>query len=449
MHRILTAATLLALLGCATPAPTPPRRPNIILLVSDDQGYAEMSCQGGEIPTPHLDRLAASGVRFTSGYVTASFCSPSRAGLLTGRYQQRFGHENNPVERMNDRPEVGLPASQMTLADHLQAAGYATGMVGKWHLGVHPPQHPRRRGFDEFFGFLREGHFYLPPPYESAPDRVVSRLRPREPQYDLSNPILRGETEVQEEEFLTSALAREAVGFIDRHARDPFFLYVPFNAPHSPMQALPRDYARFASIADPHRRLWAAMLASLDDAVGRVIEAVRKNGLERDTLIVFLSDNGGPTAELTSRNDPFSGGKGSLLEGGVRIPFVMSWPGRLPAGKVDPRPVISLDVLPTALAAAGAAAPLGVDGVNLLPFLAEGRAEAPHAALTWRMGAQLAIRAGRWKLVRQKAADAFRLYDLDADEKESRDLAAAEPDRVRELQGRLLAWDHELVPPLW
>src|SRR5262245_15469383 len=202
MKNFSRLALIGALLGCSAADRSPDRRPNIVLIVSDDQGYAEMSCQRGEVPTPNLDRLAASGVRFSAGYVTAPFCSPSRAALLTGRYQQRFGHEMNPVERTNDRPDVGLPTSEKTLADHLKAAGYVTGMFGKWHLGVHPEHHPRRRGFDEFFGFLREGHFYLPPPHEGA--HVVSRLREKEPEYDRLNPILRGEQEVEEKEYLTT-----------------------------------------------------------------------------------------------------------------------------------------------------------------------------------------------------------------------------------------------------
>ncbi len=446
MRRILLAI-LGALSGCSAAERGQTRRPNIVLIVSDDQGYAEMGCQGGDVPTPNLDRLAASGVRFSSGYVTAPFCSPSRAGLLTGRYQQRFGHEMNPVERTNDRPEVGLPESEKTLADRLKAAGYATGMVGKWHLGVHPEQHPRRRGFDEFFGFLREGHFYLPPPRDGA--HVVSRLREKEPEYDRANPILRGEQEVEEKEYLTAAFAREASGFIRRHAREPFFLYMPFNAPHSPMQARPRDVERFAAIVDPHRRLWAAMLATMDEAVGSILATLREQGLDRDTLVLFLSDNGGPTKELTSRNDPFSGGKGSVLEGGIRIPFMLSWPGRLQEGVVDARPVSSLDLLPTALAAAGAPLPPGLDGVNLLPYLAGERKELRDRDLFWRMGGQMAIRSGRWKLLRSSKAEAFRLYDLEADPKESKDLAAAEPNRVRELRDRVMAWDATLVAPRW
>lgn len=436
MNRIPTVLLLATLAGCAAPDRTPVRRPNVVLIVSDDQGYAEMSCQGGDLPTPHLDRLAASGVRFTAGYVTAPFCSPSRAGMLTGRYQQRFGHEMNPVEKTNDRPEVGLPLSEKTIADHLKAAGYVTGMVGKWHLGAHPPQNPVRRGFDEFYGFLREGHFY------GKPDRVVSRLRPREPEYDRLNPILRGEREVEEPEYLTTAFGREAGAFIDRHSRKPFFLYLPFNAPHSPMQATPADHARFEKIADPHRRIWAAMLASMDDAIGVVMDALRRNGLERDTLVFFVSDNGGPTKELTSRNDPFSGGKGSLQEGGIRVPFLVSWPGHFPTGKIDPRPVSALDILPTALAAAGAPVPSGADGVDL-------RALPASRALYWRMGSQLAVRKGPWKLVRLKANEPFRLYNLDSDLSESRDLAGTELDPMMDLSALLREWDRTLVPPLW
>ena len=444
------AAAAALLIGCGSADRVRVARgPNIVLIVSDDQGYGEMSCQGGSVPTPNLDRLAASGVRFTAGYVTSPYCSPSRAGLLTGRYQQRFGHESNPVGTTNDRPEVGLPLFQKTLADHLRAAGYVTGMVGKWHLGAHPPYHPLRRGFDEFFGFLREGHYYLPGPPNGEPERVVSRLRPVEPDYNRLNPILRGEREVSEPEYLTSAFAREATAFIDRHAGRPFFLYLPFNAPHSPMQAMPRDYERFGGIADHHRRVWAGMVASMDDAVGAVLEALRRHGIDRDTMVIFLSDNGGPTRELTSRNDPFSGGKGQLLEGGIRVPFLLSWPAMVPAGVVDPRPVFSLDILPTALWAAGSTAPPGSDGVNLLPYLTGALKGDPHEYLFWRLGAQLAVRSGQWKLVRLRGNEPFRLYDLEQDPQETQDLLAGERDRARQLRDRLMAWSEELESPRW
>ncbi|HEX7899822.1 MAG TPA: sulfatase-like hydrolase/transferase [Planctomycetota bacterium] len=431
------AFLLLLLAGCAGPATTTaPRRPNIVLLVSDDQGYAEMSCQGGDLPTPHLDALAASGIRYRSGYVVSPYCSPSRAGLLTGRYPQRFGHEINPVERTNDLPHVGLPVGEKTIADHLRAGGYVTGMVGKWHLGNHPPYYPTARGFDEFFGFLREGHSYLPL------DRSVNHLRAREPEYDRLNPMLRGESEVGEKEYLTSAFAREATSFIDRHAARPFFLYVPFNAPHSPMQAAPEDHARFAHIADPHRRVWAAMMKALDDAVGRILDALRRRGLEKDTLVCFLSDNGGPTKELTSRNNPYSGGKGSLREGGVRVPFILSWPGRIRPGVWDGT-VSALDLLPTVLDAAGLPEPPGLDGVTLLGPRHHDR------TVFWRMAGKLAIRDGRWKLLSEPAGAPFALFDLLEDPAESKDLAAVHPEVVRDLEAKLRDWEKGLIPPRW
>jgi arylsulfatase B len=437
--RAAGVALFLAAAGCASPPPSPGRAPCIVLLVADDLGYAELSCQGGDLPTPNLDRLAASGVRYTSGYVTSPYCSPSRAGLLTGRYQQRFGHEINPVERTNDRPEVGLPPGEITLADRLRAAGYRTGMTGKWHLGNHRPYHPTARGFDEVYGFLREGHFYFPPGKDPA--GVVSRLRPREPDYDRLNPVERDGRPLVEEDYLTDAVAREAVAFIDRNAPRPFFLYVPFNAPHSPMQAPAALEARFASIVDPHRRLFAAMVASMDAAVGRILDALERRGLRDDALVFFLSDNGGPTKELTSRNDPFSGGKGSHREGGIRVPFLVSWPARISAGVVEPRPVSALDVVPTALAAAGVPVPPGLDGEDL-------RSPGPRT-LFWRMGDSAAVRRGRWKLLRERADAPAALYDLGADVREERDLAAAEPAEAAALAGLLREWERGLVPPRW
>jgi arylsulfatase B len=324
-------------------------------------------------------------------------------------------------------------------------------MFGKWHLGAHPPYHPQRRGFDEFFGFLREGHYFLPAPFDNAPDHVVAHLRPVEPQYNRLNPILRGEAEVEEREYLTDAFAREALSFIERQRGRPWFLYLPFNAAHSPMQATPRDYARYAQFADHHRRVWAAMVGSMDAAIGRILARLEELDLRRQTLVVYLSDNGGPTQELTSRNDPFSGGKGSLREGGIRIPFLMSWPGMLPAGVVEPRPVSALDIVPTSLAAARVEArpPAPLDGVNLIPFLTGADRGLPHDTLYWRMGRQHAIRYGEWKLARFRSGEADQLFDLAQDVKEEHDLAAAQPDRVRDLKARYEAWDRQLIEPLW
>ncbi|MBI3879346.1 MAG: sulfatase-like hydrolase/transferase [Verrucomicrobia bacterium] len=421
-------------------------RPNILLLVADDLGYGELSCQGNpEIPTPHIDSLARNGVRFTAGYVTAPLCSPSRAGLITGRFQSRFGHELNAIGKQNLDPEIGLPLTERTLADHLKAAGYATGIVGKWHLGATEKFQPLRRGFDEFFGFLHEGHYYVPPPYRG----VYSRFRTNENPYDADNSLIAGTREIVETNYLTDAFTREAVGFIERHRAQPWFLYVPYNAVHSPMQAKLADVEKFSAITNAHRAVFAAMLHSLDESVGAILAKLRALGLEDDTLIFFLSDNGGPTAELTSSNLPLNGGKGSLLEGGIRIPFLAQWKGRIPAGKVFTPPVSSLDLVPTALAAAGVdGGGKNLEGSDLVPFLSGAKAGVPHEALFWRIGEQRAARAGQWKFV-QRGKSAAKLYDLDADISETHDLAAERPEVLARLQTAYANWDRQNVPPRW
>ena len=461
---------LLCVLGGQSAAAT--RSPNIILILADDLGYAELGCQGAkDIPTPHLDSLARNGVRCTAGYVTASFCTPSRAGLLTGRNQTRFGHELNVVGRQNLDPAIGLPLTEKTLADHLKARGYATGLVGKWHLGASDAFHPQRRGFDEFFGFLHEGHFYVPgPPWtgvttwlrtNALPLPAAARLtqgdvtfsthlKTSEPRYDDHNPILRGTQPVTESEYLTDALARESVAFIGRHRAEPFFLYLAFNAPHSPVQAPPKYLNRFAHIPDLHRRLFAAMVAGMDDAVGTVLAKLREEKLEEHTLIVFLSDNGGPTAELTSSNAPFSGGKGSFLEGGLRVPFLVQWRGQLPAGKTLAHPVSALDLAPTFLAATDSALRTphsALEGLNLLPHL---RGEAPllQRALFWRMGRQAAARDGDWKLLRT-GDQPWQLFNLATDPAEQTNLAATHPAEVERLAAAWAKWNQQNIPPLW
>ena len=353
---------------CMTALAAPRRQPNIVVILADDLGYGELSCQGNpQIPTPNIDSIARNGVRFTNAYVSSPYCAPSRAGLLTGRYQTRFGHERNVVGDANLNPSIGLPLGEATIADLLKRAGYATGAFGKWHLGAAPKFHPQRRGFDEFFGFLHEGHFYLPPPYKGG----TTRLRSNEPPYDQNNPLMRGSAPAEEQLYLTDAITREATAFIDRHADAPFFLYVPYNAVHSPMQAATEYMRRFNGIGDEHRQVFAAMLAAMDDGVGAILRRLRERSLEEDTLVIFLSDNGGPTGELTSSNAPLRGFKAQLWEGGIRIPYMMQWKGRIPAGRTLHPPIISLDILPTALAAAGAPAPASprLDGADLLPLV--------------------------------------------------------------------------------
>jgi arylsulfatase A-like enzyme len=419
------------------------RQPNILVIVADDMGYADVGFHGcKDIPTPHLNDLAKRGVRFTSGYVSGPYCSPTRAGLLTGRYQTRFGHEFNP-----GGGDAGLPVSQTTFANYFRAAGYVTGLVGKWHLGSAQQFHPQERGFDEFFGFLGGAHPYM------GKDGV---------------PLQRGKKTVTEKEYLTDAFAREATDFIDRHKDRPFFLYLAFNAVHTPMHATDERLKKFAGIAEPERRTYAAMLYAMDEAIGKVLAKVESAGLEEDTLIFFFSDNGGPTMLGTtvnaSSNLPLRGSKRTTLEGGIRVPFVIAWKGKLPAGKTVDAPVIQLDVLPTSLAAAGVKTGAKLDGVNLLPYLKGDKSARPHETLSWRFGQQMAIRSGDWVLVRYDTAvdtgaksnkkakggvsDA-RLYNLADDIGQTKDLAAAHPDRVRELQQAWDRWNEGNVAPLW
>lgn len=409
------------------------RKPNIVLMLADDLGYAGIGCYGClDIPTPRLDSLAREGVRCTNGYVTCPVCSPTRAALLTGRYQQRFGHEFNPGPAPRAPENVGLPLTETTLAQRLKSAGYATGLVGKWHLGYAEPFHPQRRGFDEFFGFLGGAH-----PYVAA--GAAQR-----------NVLLRGTEEVDEKEYLTDAFRREAVAFIDRHRAEPFFLYLALNAVHGPMHASPRHLDRFAGISDEKRRTHASMVAAMDEAVGAVLERLRQAGLDEETLVFFLSDNGGPTRVTTSRNDPLRGFKGQVYEGGIRVPFIVRWTGRLPAGKVYEPPVISLDVVPSVLAAAEVTPPREprLDGADLLPFLAGKSGGAPQRPLFWRFGNQSAVRRGNLKLVRI-AEEAVQLYDLSGDVGEQKNLAAEKPEAVAELEVLRKGWDAELAKPLW
>ena len=422
------------------------RKPNILLIVADDLGWGELTSQGftKEIPTPNIDSISANGVRFTNGYVSGPYCSPTRAGLLTGRYQQRFGHEFNPGPPTEANAAVGLSLQETTLGDRLRTAGYATGWFGKSHLGNAPEFHPQKRGFDEFYGFLGGAHGYF------DPGQGV-------------NTVLRGTEPVKETGYLTETFANEAASFIERKKDQQWFVYLPFNAVHAPLDTLKKYDERFASISDPKRRKFAALLSALDDSVGTVLNKVRDLKLEEDTLVYFISDNGGPTPSTTSGNGSLKGYKAQTSEGGIRVPFAIQWKGKIPAGKVDDRPVIQLDFLPTSLAAAGVEVDPAwkIDGVNLLPYLKGEKAEAPHEALFWRFGQQIAIRKGDWKLVKSAAdsntrggpgaasTEGAKLYNLSNDIGEKNDLAANHPEKVKELSDAWNAWNATLVDPKW
>jgi arylsulfatase A-like enzyme len=315
----------------------------------------------------------------------------------------------------------------------MKTLGYRTALVGKWHLGYQPEFHPMKRGFDEFFGFLGGAHSYT------------------DPLGDASNPVMRGTERIDEKEYLTDALAREAVSFIDRQRNDPFFLYLAFNAVHTPMQATNKYLDRFANIGDRNRRIHAGMMSAMDDAIGGVLSALSRNKLMEDTLIFFISDNGGPTPSNTSRNTPLRGFKGQVLEGGIRVPFIMQWNGRIPKGTVNDSPAIALDVLPTAIAAGGgkAEASWKLDGVDLMPFASGKNKGRPHESLYWRFGAQAAVRRGDWKLVWQNRQEAPELYHLSADIGEARNQAEAEPAKLAELKADWDQWNSRNIEPKW
>lgn len=413
-------------------------RPNILIIMSDDQGYQDAGFQGSkQAITPHLDALAKTGVRCTNGYVTYSVCSPSRAGVLTGRYQARFGHENNPVYDPLDQQE-GLPLSEKLLPQYFQQAGYQTGWIGKWHLGSAPAYTPWKRGFDETFGFIGGGHCF-------------TGWKPNQFQYAL--PLIRnGESINDVPAHLTTALGDEAAHFVKRHKDKPWLLYLPFNAPHTPHEPSTERLAKFSHISNPTRRKYLAQLSLLDDAIGSVITALDATSQRQRTLIFFFSDNGGHT-DSGSNNTPLRGIKGSLFEGGVRVPFLVSWPEKFPAGVDYTKPVSSVDVLATSLAAAGIAMPTNqvYDSVNLVPHLSGEVKAAPHDRLFWRMhGKQLfAMREGKWKLIRLKDQAAPVLYDLESDMAETKDCAAENSEIVKKMQQALDDWCKQLVNPVF
>jgi arylsulfatase A-like enzyme len=350
-------------------------------------------------------------------------------------YQHRFGFQANSGPERYAAANFGLPQTIPTLAEKLKAAGYSTGMVGKWHIGFKPGLRPHERGFDFFYGFLGGARSYYP-----------------ERRYGSPSPILRnGEVVEGETEYLTDAFAREAVDFVGRNRDEqPWFLYLAFNAVHDPMEATEKYEARFPEIHDPRRRTLAAMLSAMDDAIGLVMTAIRERGEEEETLIFFYSDNGGIPSKNASLNHPLRGFKGQVYEGGIRVPFLMQWKGTIPRGQVYRNPVMGFDVHATALSAAGSRldSQPAIDGVNLLPFLTGESNGRPHEQLFWRDSRQRAARVGDWKLVVPPRGEAS-LFHLASDIGEQKDLATTHPDKLKELQRIYAAWDAEMMEPQW
>lgn len=473
-------------------------KPNVIVILADDLGYGDTSVYGSKIvKTPNIDALAASGTRFTAGYVTNPVCAPSRAALMTGRYQQRFGYEFNPDGR--DKTG-GVSLNEITLAQIMKSAGYTTGAIGKWHLGQPQGYYPSDRGFDYFFGMAGGGSDYIIDPAPGDEFIGPSGEDIRIPEGGLSalpngnqikailerirekNPITRNHQVVRVDDYLTEALTTEAVDFIHRNRAKPFFLYLAQHVPHVPLQAPKKYIDRYQNVQDPYKRVYAAMVSALDDSVGDVIATLKKDDLYQNTLVVFLSDNGcAGYAYGACSNAPLSGFKRWLLEGGVRIPYIVSWPGHLPSGRVDSRQVSTLDILPTAAALAHAKLPSDrvYDGVNLLPYLSGSDRAVPNPKLYWRNGPDFAMRDDNLKLwladIAPQGAKSIdepedagegskrklisptigpegqhlMLFDLDHDIGEKNNLAASRPGDVSRLKGEIDQWNKTLVQPMW
>jgi len=459
--------------------------PNVVLIVADDLGRHDVSpYEPASVTTPSLERLAREGVAFSAAYVTTPICSPSRAALMTGRYPQRFGfelltHDRYPRNRLEwwvahtffskqgwyaidelrvptaeDVELQGLPPGEITLAEILKKRGYATGIFGKWHLGVGPQAVPQHRGFDHQYGFYEAFSLYADP---DDPDYLGVRDDLFADRYQWwtgrsgNSAIRRDGAVIEEDGYLTDKIADEASAWIRAHAGEPFFAYVPFNAPHAPIQAPRATVERFASEPDPDRRIYLAAIAKLDEAVGRILATLDAAGVADRTLVIFTSDNGAATYTGVATNAPLKGGKLTNFEGGIEVPLIVRWPERLAPRAPYAEPVSTLDLFATIAQAAQAELPADrpYDGVDLVPFLLGTQPGEPHEALYWRAGGHRAVRAGTWKLISDARTGSRVLYDLAQDPYETNDLAEQEPARVDALERALRAWESSLVGPLW
>lgn len=454
------------------------RPPNVIVIVADDLGYNDLSIAGNPlVRTPNIDSIGHNGVRFSAGYSADAVCAPSRAGLMTGRAPQRYGFEYLPFlpgfQQSRDgtygadryptkvlpltppAPDSnGLAKSELTLANYLKAQGYRTGAIGKWHLGYDSSLLPTARGFDEFTGVLGGSSLYAD---QKDPTIASARL----PWSGIDNylwetrkaQIMRDGKIVPLRSYMTQELGDEAVQFVDRNRAKPFFLYLAFTAPHNPLQAPKAFYDRLGHIKDEKTRVYYAMIESMDVAVGNLLAAVEKAGIADDTIVIFTSDNGAASYhEIPQSNLPHRGWKTTYFEGGINVPFLMSWKGRIGGGRTIPGIVSALDVVPTIVAAAGATLPTdrSFDGRNLLPVLTGAAAnDLDTRTLMWRKEDYRALRSGRWKLQTSRYPKATWLFDLENDPTERTNLAEHQPAKVRELQQLYAAQERQFVPPGW
>lgn len=471
VNKIASLSLTALLLACFSPShavETNTAKPNIIVILTDDQGYADLSsqCQLPGIKTPNIDTLAAQGVRMTAGYVTAPQCSPSRAGLISGRYQQKFG--------LDTIPDDPMPLEVTTIPERLKKAGYVSGMVGKWHLDPNATSVKWARINLPEFKHAKGGRVTIPERsvrQYSALAQGFDECFQGEMQQYFATHQLDGRTldphgtMVHQPGYRIDTQTAAALAFLKRHHDQPFFLYLAYFGPHVPLQAPEKYLSRFPDPMAQRRRYALAMLSAIDDGVGQITAALQQYGIRDNTLIFFTSDNGAPLgahqgqpkADILpvdkpgaawdgSLNDPWLGEKGMLSEGGLRVPFIMCWPSRLPAGKVYEQPISTLDIAATAVALAGLQADNRLDGVNLIPHLTGDDQRPPHAELYWRFWNQAAVRSGRWKYIQAGNAAKY-LFDVTSDEHEKRNLITAHPDIARDLAAKLSDWTSHLVPP--
>lgn len=413
--------------GCTTNKPTVAKKPNILLILADDLGFNDLGFQGSEeLLTPNLDALAANGVVFNNAYVTATVCSPSRAGILSGRYQQFFGHEANIPPK-----NLGMDTTQLTIANKLREEGYVTGINGKWHLGSSYNYQPNSRGFDHFWGFLGGHRDYFPTPYPEGHEKAIYTNRTYTP--------FKGE-------YFTDTQADTAISFIKQTGDQPFFLFLSLAAPHAPLQALAKDMALFPNSERPE---YAAMVYAMDRAVGKVVNQLKEMGKLDNTLIVFLSDNGGSPVNNSS-NKPLKGFKGNKFQGGFKVPFLVHWPAALEGGQRFDGMSSSLDLFPTFLSAAGnqSRKDINLDGTDLLPYLRGQKKGSPHEQLFFRKEIAAATINNNWKLIRLDGYG-YVLYDLETDPYETNDLKESYPERFEQMKAQLAAWESKTITPWW